>query len=85
MNLRKMKQGLKNDFREIGEKENYNFHMRLTKSQYMRLKNLAEMEGHKTISGYVRTNLLNPSMEIKINQILDLLQKNKLNSHQKND
>jgi hypothetical protein len=66
--------------KKFGEKENYNFHMRLTKTQYIRLKNLAEMSGHKTISGYVRTNLLNPSIEMKINQILTLLQKNKQNS-----
>jgi hypothetical protein len=60
-----------------GEKANHMVLIRVTKTQKERLKALAEAEGHKTVSDYVRTNLLNPSVEAKLNQIISFLQKSR--------
>lgn len=65
------------DNSNTSERGNYNLMVRLTKTQHTRIKNLAEASGFKTISNYVRTQLLNPSMEMKLNQILTLLQEKK--------
>jgi len=67
---------LRNDFRECGEKENHRLLVRLTKTQKERLRALTEASGYKTLSDYVRITLLNPSLEMKLNQILEILQKN---------
>ena len=67
---------LKNDFRECGEKENHRLLVRLTKTQKERLRALTEASGFKTLSDYVRITLLNPSLEMKLNQILEILQNN---------
>jgi len=53
---------------------------RLDRNQLERLKMLASTEGHNTVSQYIRSKLLNPSIEDKLNQILNILQK-----QQKND
>jgi len=65
-----------NEFRENGDKENHRLEIRLSKSQKQRLQMLAEASGFKTVSGWVRYQCLNPSIELKINQILSIL-KNK--------
>jgi len=64
-----------------GERANHDVLVRLTKSQHDRLKALAEMENYKTLSQYIRAKLLeSPSIEIRVNQILKLLQENKFSS-----
>jgi len=66
-----------NNFRQPGEKENEVLLVRLTKTQKIRLKALAEASGFKCVSNYVRIQLLNPSIENKLNQILSLIEANK--------
>ena len=63
----------KSDFRMYGEKENHRLLVRLTKTQKQRIKFLAEAEGYKTMSNFVRIHLLNPSFDEKLNQIIVLL------------
>lgn len=63
----------------FGEKNNHNILIRLTKSQHQRLKFLAESNNYKTLSQYARDKLFeSPAVEIKLNNILKLLQENKL-------
>ena len=62
------------DYRKPGEKENEILLVRLTKTQKTRLKMLAESSGLKSLSNYVRIQLLNPSIESKLNQILQLIE-----------
>jgi len=50
---------------------------RLDVEQKKRLEALAIASGFKSVSDYVRVNLLNPSIEMKLNSIINLLQKNK--------
>jgi hypothetical protein len=47
--------------------------VRLTKIQSEKLKILAESAGFNTVSSYVRFMLFNPTFEIKLNRILDIL------------
>jgi hypothetical protein len=61
------------EINNFGEKENYPFQMRLTKSQKERLQLLAEQNGFKTISAFVKFQIFNPSLEMKVNQILSIL------------
>jgi len=68
------KKGLEK-YRKVGEKATINFHCRFSKTQYERLQFLAEQNGHKTISNYIRTQCLSPNTEHKINEILDLLKR----------
>jgi hypothetical protein len=68
-----------------GEKANHSILIRVTKTQKERVRALADSSGHKSISDYVRTELLNPSIEMKVNKILELLQKTELNNKQEND
>ena len=63
------------DFRMYGEKENHRLLVRLTKTQKQRIKFLAEAEGYKTMSNFVRIHLLNPSFDEKLNLILQSLKK----------
>jgi len=65
------------NFKQVGEKENEVLLVRVTKTQKIRLKSLSEASGFKSVSDYVRVNLLNPSIEAKLNSILNLLQENK--------
>lgn len=76
-----------NNFKQIGEKENETLLVRMTKTQKQRVQALAEASGFKTTSDFVRTQLLNPSIEQKLNSILALLQNNKseINVGRKND
>lgn len=68
---------MKSEKFENGEKGNYNLLVRITATQHNRIKALAEASGYKTISQFVRSQLLNPSIELKVNQILALLQEKK--------
>ena len=52
--------------------------VRVSSNQHQRLKALSEASGFKTLSDYIRINLLNPSLESKLNSILELLQENKI-------
>lgn len=58
-------------------KKNYWFQIRLDKEQKERLEALASASGYKCVSDYVRITLLNPSIELKINKIITLLEQNK--------
>ena len=66
-----------NEFKENGERENHLLQIRLTCTQKKRLQMLAESSGFKTVSSFVRSQCLNPSMELKINEILILLKDQK--------
>jgi hypothetical protein len=64
-------------FQTNGIKKNHLLQIRLDFKQKERLEALASASGFKSVSDYVRTNLLNPSIEHKLNTILSLLQENK--------
>ena len=49
----------KNDFRQMGEKENHRLLVRLTKTQKQRIKMLADASGYKSVSDFVRFKFLN--------------------------
>jgi len=59
-------------------KRNALLQIRMDTEQKKRLEALATASGFKSVSDYVRVNLLNPSIEMKLNRIMDLLEKNKL-------
>jgi len=59
------------------EKETRTLLVRLSPTQKLRIQALSEASGYKSVSDYVRTCLLNPSVEQKLNSILALLQENK--------
>lgn len=65
------------EFKTNGKKKNYFFQIRLDIAQKERLEALATASGFKSVSDYVRTNLLNPSIEMKLNKIMTLLENNK--------
>ena len=65
------------EFQSNGHKKNHLLQIRLDIEQKKRLEALATASGFKSVSDYVRVNLLNPSVEMKLNSIIDLLQKNK--------
>jgi hypothetical protein len=56
------------------------FNFRLDNVQYERLKQLASASGFKNVSDYIRIQLLNPSTEAKLNQILAILEVKKENN-----
>lgn len=58
-------------------KKNHLLQIRLDLKQKTRLEALASASGFKSVSDYVRVNLLNPSIEMKLNTILNLLQEDK--------
>ena len=60
-----------------GERGNHLMQIRLTKSQHERLKALAIASGYNNLSSYVRANMLSPSIQLKLNKILEMLQKKK--------
>jgi predicted DNA-binding protein len=68
---------MENEFQTNGHKKNHLLQIRLDIEQKKRLEALATASGFKSVSDYVRVNLLNPSVEMKLNSIIDLLQKNK--------
>lgn len=65
------------DFKTNGHRKNHLLQIRLDLEQKKRLECLASASGYKSVSDYVRVNLLNPSIESKLNSILILLQKKK--------
>jgi len=62
-----------NNFTQYGERANYDFHLRLTKQQKERLIALAEVAGFATMSEYLRFMLFNPTFDIKLNRILEIV------------
>ena len=62
-----------NNFTQYGERANYDFHPRLTKEQKERLIALTEGPGFSTLSEYLRFTLLNPSFDMKLNKILEIV------------
>ncbi len=63
------------EYRKTGEKGNFLFQIKLTRSQKDRLKFLAESAGYKTISSYVRSRCFdNMSIDIKLNKILSIIE-----------
>ena len=62
-----------NDFTQYGERANYGFRIRLTKNQKIRLKAMTDAAGFKTISSYVRFILFNPTFDMKLNRILEIV------------
>lgn len=62
-----------NDFSKFGERANHRLIVVLTKSQKERIKMLTEASGFSTMSGFVRYQLLHPSFEMKLNEILKTL------------
>jgi len=65
------------DFQTNGFKKNHLLQIRLDVEQKKRLEALAIASGFKSVSDYVRVNLLNPSIEMKLNRIMDMLETNK--------
>ena len=68
---------MQSDFQTNGIKKNHLLQIRLDYEQKKRLEALATGSGFKSVSDYVRVNLLNPSIEHKLNNILKLLEGNK--------
>lgn len=64
-----------NEFKGNGEKGNHLLQIRLTCTQKKRLQMLAEVSGFTTVSAFVRSQCLNPSIDMKVNEILQLLKK----------
>ena len=62
-----------NNFTQYGERANYDFHLRLTKEQKQRLIALSEAAGFATMSEYFRFMLFNPSIDMKLNRILEIV------------
>ena len=62
-----------NDFTQYGKRANYDFHLRLTKEQKQRLIALSEAAGFATMSEYLRFMLFNPSIDEKLNRILEIV------------
>jgi len=52
----------------------FTLQVRLTKNQKERLNVLADGAGFKTLSSYVRFMLFNPTFDIKLNRILEIVQ-----------
>ena len=62
-----------NDFTKYGEHANHKLLVIVTKNQKERVKMLSEASGFSTMSAFVRNRLLNPSFEMKLNEILSRL------------
>lgn len=62
-----------NDFSKFGERANHRLLVIVTKNQKERIRMLADASGFNTISAFVRNRLLNPSFEMKLNEILKTL------------
>ncbi len=62
-----------NDFNKYGELANHHLQVRLTKNQKIRLIAMADAAGFKTIASYVRFMLFNPMIDMKLNQILEIV------------
>jgi len=62
-----------NDFNKYGEHANHHLNVRITKNQKIRLIAMAEASGFRTIASYVRFTLFNPTFEMKLNKIIELV------------
>lgn len=62
----------KNNFTN-GEKGTHNLIVRLSPSQHQRVKAMAQASGYNTISSFIRSQVLQPSIEMKLNNILKIL------------
>lgn len=62
-----------NDFTQYGEKANHHFHLKLTKDQKEQLVALSRAAGFNQLSSYLRFMLLNPSLDMKLNRILEIV------------
>ncbi len=62
-----------NDFNKYVEHANYHLNVRLTKNQIERLRILADGAGFKTVCSYVRFTLFNPTFDMKLNRILEIV------------
>lgn len=59
-------------------KSNYLLRIRLTEEQRFRLKQLAKADGEVTLSSFCRKKIFeNLSTEIKLNRVIELLEKKK--------
>lgn len=66
---------MQNEFQTNGVKKTCLLQIRLDIKQKERLEALASASGYKSVSDFARVNLLNPSIEAKLNHILSLLEK----------
>ena len=62
-----------NDFTQYGERANHHLQVKLTKNQKIRLRVNAESAGFNTVSSYVRFTLFNPTFDMKLNRILEIV------------
>jgi hypothetical protein len=63
-----------NDFNQYGERANHHLQVRLTKNQKIRLIAMADAAGFNTISSYVRFTLFNPTFDMKLNRIIEIVE-----------
>lgn len=63
-----------NDDGKLKGKGNHFLMVRVDKEDKIRLEAMAKAEGFKSVSEWVRYNLLHPSLEAKVNKILQLLE-----------
>jgi len=75
---------MENEFQTNGHKKNHLLQIRLDIEQKKRLEALASASGFKSVSDFVRFEILSPDIHNKLNSILSLLQDNKNKSGDKN-
>jgi len=69
--------------KQNGEKANYDFHLRLSKSEKERLIMLTSSAGYSTMSQFLKDQLFRPDIHFKLDLILKSL-KNKSGGNSKN-
>lgn len=62
-----------NNFSKFGEHANHRLLVSITRNQKERIRAMAETSGFATVSSFVRFHLLNPSLDMKINEILRIV------------
>ena len=73
--MKSEKMGLK-PLKELGEKANHDFHLRLSKKEKERLVMLTKSANYATMSQFLKDQLFKPDLHYKLDLILKLL-KNK--------
>ena len=68
---------MQTEFNSRGYRKNHLLQIRVDLQQKERLEALATASGFKSVSDYVRVNLLNPSIEMKLNKIVSMLEEKK--------
>ena len=58
---------------KMARKMTWDFHLRLTKEQKERLVALSRAAGFNQLSSYLRFMLLNPTFDMKLNRILEIV------------